>query len=311
MRIVVAGATGYLGRALVRALLERGDRVVALVRNETSAQRMLGHDVEVRSWNPPQPGPWVADLNGADAVVNLAGEPISPTSPTQALTKRWTAAEKARIRSSRVDLTRALADAIVAASPRPKVFANQSAIGYYGDVGDTPLTESSPPGSDFLAHLVADWEAAARPVEEAGVRLVLLRTAVVLGPGGGALSMMALPFRFFAGGTVGEPGQWFSWIHLDDEVGLILYALDNDAMRGPINASSPNPVTMEVLSRQIGQALHRPTWVPFMGKALRLGLGEQGQSILASLRVLPEAAQALGYQFRYTDSAEAVRDSLR
>lgn len=311
MRVVVAGATGFLGQALVRALVQRGDRIVALVRNETAAQRALGPDVEVRSWNPPHPGSWTADLNGAEAVVNLAGEPISPTSPTQVLTKRWTAAEKARIRSSRVDLTRTLADAIVSTSPRPKVFVNQSAIGYYGPCGDRPLSESSPPGNDFLARLVVDWEAAARPVEEAGVRLVLLRTGIVFGPGGGALSMMALPFRFFAGGTVGEPGQWVSWIHVDDEIGLILYALDHDSVRGPINAVSPNPVIMDVLSRQIGQALHRPTWVPFMGKALRIGLGEQGQSILASLRVLPEAAQALGYQFQHPDSAEAVRVSLR
>jgi uncharacterized protein (TIGR01777 family) len=191
------------------------------------------------------------------------------------------------------------------------VLVNQSAIGYYGSQGDTILTEKSPPGNDFPAFVVEQWEAAARPAEDVGVRLVILRTAIVLGKGGGALPPMTLPFRMFAGGTMGEPGQWFSWIALDDEVELFIRALTDERMRGVYNASAPNPVTMEVFSRQIGQVLGRPSWVPMYGTLMRIGLGpERGRAALVSQRVLPKALEEEGYAFRHTWSDEAIRSIL-
>lgn len=302
MKIIVTGATGYIGGALVKALQAQGDQIVALTRNAEKAKGKLGPNVEVLDWSPPQPGAWMAAFNGADGVVNLAGEPVAA--------KRWTEAEKERILSSRVDATKAVVDAIRQANPRPSVLINGSAVGYYGSQGDRVLTEESPNGADFLAFVVASWEQAAKPVTAEGVRLVLLRTGIVLGQGGGALQQMVLPFRLFLGGTMGEPGQWVSWVHLDDEVAFIIYALTHDNVSGPVNVTAPNPVTMEVFSRQIGQAIGRPSWVPMLGTGLKLALGERGQAVLSSQRVLPRAAEASGYHFRYTDSGEALRSIL-
>ncbi len=304
MKIVISGATGFIGQALVKALRARGDQVVALARSVEKAQQTLGPEVEIAGWQPGQPGDWMAAFNGADGVVNLAGAPVAdPLKP-------WTEQEQALIRSSRVDSTRSVVEAIRQAEPRPRVLVNASAVGYYGSQGDAILTESSPAGNGFLAGVVKDWEAAARPAEESDVRLVLLRTGIVLGAEGGALPALAMPFRLFAGGTMGEPGQWVPWIHLEDEIGLILYALDRDALHGSINAGSPNPVTMDLFCRQIGQALHRPSWVPGYSTLLKLALPKRKDAFLASDRMVPEAALAAGYQFRYTDSGEALRAIL-
>jgi uncharacterized protein (TIGR01777 family) len=303
MRFVISGATGFLGHALVEALLERGDTVVALSRDAEKARQSLGSSVECLEWRPPGPGPWTQALNGADGIVNLAGEPVA--------NKRWTERQKERVMSSRVDATRAIVDAVRSAEPRPRVLVNQSAVGYYGSPGETPVTESSPAGDDFLAHVVKEWEKAAKPAEDLDVRLMILRTGIVLGRGGGALIPMALPFRFFMGGTMGDPNQWFSWIHLDDEIGLIVRALTQEDMHGVWNATAPNPVTMRELSQQIGKALGRPIWVPFYGRLMRVALGkERGAATLASQRVLPQAAQDAGYQFLHPDSAEALRSIL-
>jgi uncharacterized protein (TIGR01777 family) len=303
MKVIVSGATGFIGAALVKALRQGGDEVVALTRNVDKARLRLGVDIEALEWRPPELGPWTNAFDGADGVVNLAGEPVAD--------KRWSAAQKERILMSRVDATKAVVGAIERANPRPKVLISGSAVGYYGSRGNEDLTEDSPPGSDFLAFVVQEWEAAAQPVETLGVRLVVLRTGgMVLGADGGALPRMELPFRFFAGGTMGEPGQWLSWIHIDDEVGLILYALDHDTVRGPVNATAPYPVTMEVFSREIGEALGRPSWVPMMAPMMRLVLGERAHAIMSSQRVLPKAAEAAGYQFKHTDSAEALRSIL-
>lgn len=308
MKIVISGGTGFIGSALVKALHERGDEVTILTRDARQATRHFPFFVQVQEWRPPQVGAWATALNGADAVVNLAGQPIAGTDPMKAVTQRWTPRRKAEILSSRVDATTALVEALRSANPRPHVLINQSAIGYYGSQGDAVLTESSPVGKDFVAHVVQQWEAATKPVEELGVRLVLLRTGIVLGKCGGALPPLVLPFRIFMGGTMGAPGQWVSWIHLDDEIGLILYALDHAEVQGVVNATAPNPVTMEELSQQIGRALGRPSWVPRMDIPLRLALGEQAEALLSSERVLPTRAQELGYPFRWTDSAEALRD---
>jgi len=306
MKFVISGATGFIGTALTQALLARGDQVVALSRNTEKARKRLGPRVECLEWQPPALGPWTEALNGADGVVNLAGEPVA--------NKRWTEQQKQRLLASRVDSTRALAEAIRAAAtqgvPGPRVLVNQSAVGYYGSPGDTPVTESSPPGDDFLARLVQEWEAATQPVAELGVRLVILRTGIVLGKGG-ALAPMVLAFRYFVGGTMGEPDQWVSWIHLQDEIELIIRALTDDTMHGVYNATAPNPVTMRELSRQIGQALGRPAWVPFYGKIMRIALGkERGPAVLASQRALPKAAEGAGYRFHHPESGEALQSIL-
>jgi uncharacterized protein len=303
MKVIVTGGTGFIGSALVRALLQRGDSVVALTRNAEAARQTLGPEVEALNWSPPRLGPWSQALRDADAVVSLAGEPIEA--------KRWSRAQKDRMWRSRIDSTRAVLDAISAAETPPRVLINGSAIGYYGSRGSTVLTEDSPPGSDFLAQLVQAWEGAARPVEGMGVRLALARTGVVLGRGGGALPLFVLPFRFFAGGTVGRADAWLSWIHLDDEVGALLHALDDERVKGPFNLSAPNPVTFGAISRQIGEILHRPSWVPMISTGIKAGLGELGESVMASQRVRPEVLQRTGYSFKYTDSGEALRVLLQ
>lgn len=302
VKVVVTGATGFIGRALVRALLERGDEVIALTRNPEKARDTLSDRVASLRWVPGEPGEWMMAFNGAGAVVNLAGESVAGG--------RWTQAKKDRIYRSRVEATRSVVEAIREANPAPAVLVNASAVGYYGPRGDEVLTEESGPGTDFLAQVVEGWEAAANAAHDLGVRVVTIRTGIVLGRGGGALQQMAMPFRLFVGGTMGEPGQWVPWIDLEDEVGLILYAIDTPTLHGPVNATAPSPVTMDVLSRQIGAALHRPTWVPFLGRGLRMGLGEAGDSITASQRVLPTRAQEAGYTFRHTDSADSIRRAL-
>jgi uncharacterized protein (TIGR01777 family) len=303
MKVAITGATGFLGRTLTAELLARGHEVSALTRSAEKGRKKLDSRVQVLEWDLPALGPWADTFRTIDGVVNLAGEPI--------LNHRWTREQKERILSSRVGATRAVVDAIKRAAPRPKVLVNQSAIGYYGSQGDTILTESSPPGNDLPAYVVERWETAAMPVEEAGVRLVILRTAIVLGKSGGALPPMLLPFRMFAGGTLGEPGQWFSWIALDDELELFVRALTSDQMRGVYNASAPNPVTMDVFSRQIGQVLGRPSWVPMYGTLMKIALGsERGRAALTSQRVIPKALEAEGYTFRHTRSDEALRSVL-
>jgi uncharacterized protein (TIGR01777 family) len=303
MKVIVTGATGFLGRALVAELLARGHAVAALTRSVEKGRKRLDARVEILEWDPPRVGPWADTFLSSDGVVNLAGEPI--------VNKRWTREQKERILSSRADATRAVVEAIKQADPRPKVLVNQSAIGYYGSQGDTILTESSPPGNDFPAFVVEQWEATARPVEGAGVRLVILRTGIVLGKDGGALPPMALPFRLFAGGTMGETGQWFSWISLADEIELFVRALTDERMRGVYNAVAPNPVRMEEFSRQIGRALGRPSWVPVYGTIMKIGLGrERGRAAVVSQRVLPKALEAEWYEFRYTRSDEALKAIL-
>jgi uncharacterized protein (TIGR01777 family) len=303
MKVIVTGVTGFIGRPLVEALLQRGDQVVTLTRNPGRALSRLPIDVQTLEWRPPELGPWTEAFTRADAVINLAGEPVA--------NKRWTAEQKEEILSSRVDATNAVVEAIGQANPRPSVLLNASAIGYYGPQGTRELTESSPNGEDFLAYVVREWEAAAKKVEAFGVRLVLLRTGIVLGNGGGALPPMVLPFRFFGGGIMGRPDQWVSWIHLDDEIGLILYALDHDTVRGPLNLTAPNPVTMSIFSRQIGRSLNRPTWVPMLHVPMTLVLGrERAQAMMSSQRVLPRAAEALGYRYQHVDSGEALSSLL-
>jgi len=289
MKLVVAGASGFIGSVLCARLLDRGHTLTLLTRSaprdtSTGTKRWL-------HWTPGMMGEWESALDGADGVINLAGEPIAA--------KRWTPMQKRQLRLSRIDTTTGLVRAIIRAKQKPKFLLNASAVGYYGPRGDESISEQAEAGNDFLAAVCQEWEEEATKAEKQGLRVVRLRTGIVLGKGGGALAKMVPPFKFLAGGPLGTGKQWMSWIHMEDEVGLILFLIDNPQACGPINASAPNPVTMKEFCQTLGKVLGRPSWAPVPAFALRLMLGEMAEMLLTGQRVLPAAAQKLGYQFRY------------
>jgi hypothetical protein len=309
MRIFVAGGSGQIGGRLIPKLVERGDHVVLLTRDRQRAQNkfpaFLGKSLTTMSFvegDPMVMGGWMRSVGSCDAVVNLVGEGI--------FNRRWKASFKEVLRDSRVKSTANIVRAIRDATSAPGVLVQGSAIGYYGMPGEAELTEESPPGDDFLAQVCVEWEAAAKPVEALGVRLVLLRTGVVLDRTGGALKQMLTPFKLFVGGKVGSGRQWVSWIHHDDEVGIILMCLNHDVVRGPINATAPQPARNVELAKAIGAALGRPSFFPTPGFMLRLALGEVAQIILGSQRVRPKKALELGYQFKFSEFTGALRDIL-
>jgi hypothetical protein len=303
MNTLVTGGTGFIGRRLVAALRARGNAVTVLSRDAVRARSLLGDQVECLDWDPAQAeGPWEKALARADGVVNLAGEPV--------LARHWNDAVKTRIRESRVQGTRHLVEAMARAGARPRVLVNASGVDYYGDTGDTAVDEGAPPGDTFLARVCVAWEAEAQRAAALGVREVRLRTGVVLGEAGGALAQMERAFRLFVGGAVGGGRQWLPWIHLDDVVGVILRALDDEAVTGPVNVVAPEPVRMLALAREVGRALRRPSWAPVPAFALRIVLGEAASVLVQSKRVLPGVLRRLGFAYRYTDLAEALRASL-
>jgi uncharacterized protein len=276
MRVTILGATGFLGRHLSAALRARGDDVVeASVRDPAAA---------------------AAASAGSDVVVNLAGAPVAV---------RWTAASKAAMWSSRVDATRAYLDALARIDPRPQAYVGGSAIGYYGTSRSATFTESSPPGDDFLGKLSVAWEAAADGAAALGMRVAKLRTGLVLGRGGGVLGKLLPVFRLGGGGVIASGKQWYSWIHMDDEIGIALHAIDG--VEGILNASAPRPVTNAEFTHALGHAVGRPTIVPVPGFAMTLMLGEGAAAVTEGQRVLPERTLATGYVFRHPELAEALR----
>ncbi len=254
------------------------------------------------AWNPTT-GELGGAAVGADAVVSLAGASIAE--------RRWTAARKAALRSSRIDTTRALVNALAKMNARPRVLVSASAIGYYGNRGDELLTEESPPGNDFLSSLAVEWEAEARKAEAIGIRVVLARFGIVLARDGGALPKMMLPFRFFAGGKIGSGRQWMSWIALDDVIEILCLALENGEVRGPINVISPQPVQNAEFTKTLAGVMHRPALFPAPAFALRLALGEMADALLlSSTRVLPQKLDRLGYRFLHPDLKSALATIL-
>jgi len=296
MKLVLAGGSGFIGRALCARLVEQGHLLTLLTRSRSPAPLLPGQTWV--TWNPESAGDWQRTLDAADGVINLAGEPIAG--------KRWTAAQKREIRSSRINTTRALVTAIGKAEIKPKFLLNASAIGYYGARGDEVLTEESVPGNDFLSNVCAAWEQEAEQAALYGLRVFRLRTGIVLGNGGGALAKMVPPFKLFVGGPLGTGTQWMPWIHLEDEIGLIQFLIENHHARGAVNATAPNPVTMKEFCNTLGGVLHRPSWAPVPALALRVLLGEMAEILLASQRVIPAKAQSLGYQFKYPTLLEAL-----
>ncbi len=295
LRLVGAGIGGMIGRRLIGPLNERYD-VVRLSR--TASEPVAG--VREARWDPPRPGEWEREIDGAYAVLNLAGAPI--------VDKRWSAARKKELIMSRLDTTRALVEAIGKAAVKPKVFVSASAIGYYGPSAGESLDEKAPAGSGFLADLCREWERQARKAESFGVRTVLLRTGIVLAREGGALPKMALPFRFGMGGSLGNGKQVMSWIHADDEVGAILFALEGEILSGPINLTAPNALTMSEFARVLGKAMGRPSFMPAPAPALKLLLGERAEMLLTGQRVRPELLERAGYNFRFRTLDAALAD---
>lgn len=304
MKVVIAGGTGFIGKALCDALARPGREIVVLTRQrgqQPSPRQRPGNIRYVRWLDDDEQ--WQQELHGAYGVINLAGASIAGG--------RWTPRRKELILRSRVESTRALVAAMEQAprDRRPAVFLSGSATGYYGLRGDEPLTEAAGPGNDFLSQVCVAWEAAAAPATKLGVRTVLLRIGLVLGTGGGALPQILLPFKFFAGGPLGHGRQWWSWIHLDDVTGLIHFALDNRQVEGPLNLTAPNPVTNREFARLVGQVLGRPSWLPAPAPVLRLALGEMADALLlGGQRVLPAKAQTLGYKFQFPELLPVLKD---
>jgi hypothetical protein len=301
MKVLVTGATGFIGHALVLRLRRDGHAVAAWARDSRRAREQLGAEVEVRS-HADGPDALARALADADGVVNLAGEPI--------FGGRWTAARRARMVESRVAATGELIAALEPLPRRPAVLVSASAVGYYGDRGDEVLTEASAPGHDFLAELCVGWEAAARGAEPLGVRVALPRIGIVLGRGGGALQSMLPAFRAGLGGPMGSGRQWLPWIHLDDLVAALVAALHDARCRGPINAVAPEPVTNADFSRALGRALHRPAFLRAPGFGLKLLLGEAAGALLGGQRVEAARLRALGFEWRFPSLAAALGEIL-
>jgi len=299
-KIVVAGGTGLIGSALTASLLERGHEVVVLSRSAGSS--VAGGPRRVR-WDARTVGEWAEELEGAHAVVNLCGAGIAD--------RRWTDARKRVLESSRVEPTHALVAAMAGREERPRLLAQASAVGYYGDRGDEALDEGAAPGSGYLAELARTWEEASAGVEALGVRRVLLRTGVVLAREGGALPVMARPFRFGVGGPLGDGRQWLPWIHLEDEIGAIRFLLERPEATGPFNLVAPNPETNGSLSRELASALRRPNLLRAPAFAMRVALGEMAQMVLGGQRLAPRRLLEAGYSFRFPELSAALADLLR
>jgi uncharacterized protein (TIGR01777 family) len=301
VKVLVTGASGFIGSALCDALLARGDSVVGLSRDPQKA-RGTNPSVVWRSWQPALERPPAEAFEGVDGVVNLIGERID---------QRWTEEAKRRIVESRRTATHNLVGTIAGLERPPKILVSQAAIGYYGNRGDAIVDESAAPGEGFDAEVVQDWEKAAHEADGSGVRLVVVRTGHVLDPRGGLLGRMLTPFKLGAGGPLAGGDQYMSWIHIDDEIGILLWALDNEEVTGTVNATAPNPVTNRELSKALGRALGRPAVLPAPGFALDLMFGKEFGSVLrGGQRVMPRRALDLGYRFRHTDIDEALASLL-
>ncbi len=297
MKIAIVGATGFVGSRLVEQLQTQGHQVKILTRQPGAATSRFPQS-EVIGYTPLQSGEWQKSISGCDAVVNLAGEPIAE--------KRWTPAQKQTILDSRNLGTQKIVEAISEADIKPQVLINASAIGYYGTSETAKFDETSAAGKDFLAEVCTAWETAAQAVTASGTRLVILRMGIVLGENGGALGKMLAPFSAFVGGPIGSGKQWFSWIHRDDVVKLIVTAITDSKMHGVYNATAPNPVTMQDFAHTLGTVMSRPSWLPVPNFALEAMLGEGAIVVLQGQQVIPTQTLAQGFSFQYPQLQPAL-----
>jgi hypothetical protein len=303
MKIVIAGGSGFLGSALLRKLVEARHSVILLSRAPDSVRTKLPPSVQIEQWDAASVGGWAAHIEQADAVINLTGESIAG--------KRWTAKQKARILSSRINSTRAIVEAIGKAPKKPKALVNQSAVGYYGNVVYGEVTEDHPRGLDFLSDVAEKWEKEALKAEAFGVRVVLPRTGIVLDKSAGALQKMLVPFKLYFGGPLGSGHQWFPWIHLEDEIGALIFAAENHNLRGPVNFAASDSVTMKQFCQALGKAMNRPSWAPVPGFALKILLGEMAESLLlGGQKIVPAKLLEAGYKFHFPKLDEALQNIL-
>lgn len=299
MKVTATGATGLIGTRIVSELKARGDEVTVLSRDPERAREALG--VEALRWDPMQ-GPAPAEaFAGRDGVVHLAGEPVD---------QRWNEDSKRRIDASRETGTRNLVEGLRAAQPRPGVLVSASAVGYYGPHGDELVDEATPPAHDFLGEVTQHWEAQARAAEELGMRVVLMRTGIVLDGEGGALKSMLPPFKLGVGGPIAGGRHYIPWIHAADVAGMYLAALDDEHWSGPVNVTAPEPVTNKAFSKALGRALHRPAVAPVPALALKALYGEMSEILVTGMRAVPVRAQQLNYPFRHPELDEALRSAL-
>ena len=301
MKVIIAGGSGLIGTALIKSLLANSHQVIVLTRSPERAS--LPQGARAAGWDAKTPQGWGHEVETADAIINLAGENIGDLP--------WTKERKIRIRASRWQAGQALSAAVQASTHRPRVFIQSSAIGYYGPHGDEILTEQAAPGSDYLSGVAVDWEASSLPVEALGVRRVIIRTGIVLTPSGGVLTRFLLPWRFFLGGPMGSGRQWYSWIHMRDQVEAMRFLLENEAASGVYNLTAPEPATNADFGRTLASVMGRPFWLPIPGFGLRLLLGEMSCLVLDGQRVLPARIQALGYPFKYPSLRPALADLVK
>ncbi len=302
MRVLVTGASGFLGSHLCDTLLARGDEVVGLSRDPDRARR-TNPTLTWHPWRPTMERPPAAALEGVDGVVNLIGEPLD---------QRWTEDAKQRIRESRERATKNLADALCATEPRPGCLVSQSAVGYYGDRGDALVDESTPPGDSFDARVCVAWEAAARAAEQPGLRVAITRSGLILEPRNGLLRQLLTPFRLGVGGPIAGGRQYMPWIHIADEVRLLTWALDTEDASGTYNATSPNPVSNREFSKTLGRVLGRPAVMPVPKLALRMRFGgELGETVTGGQRAMPRRALDAGFEFAHPELEPALRDLLK
>lgn len=296
MNIIIAGASGFIGQALLTSLRASGHDVRRLVRVRTG-------EPDAIAWDPERRHIAAGELDGADAIVNLAGENIAGG--------RWSAARRRAILRSRIDATATLVDATGRVAQKPALLVNASAVGCYGDRGDAVVDEISPVGAGFLAEVCESWEAEAAAAGAHGVRVVFLRLGLVLGHGGGALQKLLPAFRWGLGGPLGSGGQWMSWVHRDDVIGIIAHALRDQRMRGPVNAVAPNPVTNAEFTRTLGRVLGRPAVLPVPAFALKAAFGQMAnEALLGSTRAIPRKLQELGFEFRYPELEAALTEAV-
>jgi hypothetical protein len=298
-RVLVAGASGFIGQALVRELAKNGCQVVALTRNAVASAGRFPDGVLVAEWDGRTTAGWAHHAEGALAVINLTGDSLARG--------RWTRAKKRRILESRTAPGAALVEAVRQARTKPLVFVQASAVGFYGNAGEAEVDESAAAGKGFLAGVVREWEASTRQVEDLGVRRVVIRSGLVLGRAGGVWPSLVRPFRFFAGGPLGNGRQWFSWIALEDEVGAVRFLIEHVDLGGVFNLAAPQPLRERELCRTVGESLRRPCWLPVPAFLLKLLFGEKaGETLLVSQRVFPRRLAAAGFDFRHPDAATAV-----
>lgn len=298
MKVLLAGGTGLIGEALAKRLAAEGHNVVILTRKPREAAAQGPRHVR---WDGASSGPWEAEIDGAEAVVNLAGESVG---------SRWTRAKKNRITESRIRATGAIVRAIRSSTKKPGVLVNASAVGFYGHVPEGEVTEAMPPGDDFLGTTCAQWETEAQKAGEFGTRVVLMRTGFVIAREAEAFRRLLLPFKLFAGGPFGSGNQWFPWIHLEDVVSGYAYALEHPKLSGPANLTSPNPVRVKQLAKEIGKALHRPSFLPAPAFALKLILGEMSDLLLKGQKAVPLKLKEHGFVFKYETVDQAIRVSV-